>query len=1316
MKNKTKLNKVCLIMIAVFQILLLINFTFASSYKINKTTETIKNILFEDKIKLISAQEELWNYKETPTAEGVNSSCCPLTTQDEKCQKVNFSSQCKKQIEPYLNCDVTYKKSETEVDINGDPLLIPIPPVCPSKWKCCTKTNTKEICQDLYKDEYETCIGSLVSGSCEEIDCRLLNPLPKIPKVNNINLSFNCCPKTKQGAICQDIASVNTSECATNVFSQKCSEFEDCKIGCCVDLTEGLCTPRATKKQCEDNGGLWNDEESCNVFECQKGCCVLGSNVDFTTALRCERLSWFFGHDVDFRDIPYEPVCLKLTENLKMGACVLPSACTFTTQETCIKLKGEFMENQLCSNTDLNTSCKKQQTIGCLPNKHEIYWFDSCGNPENIYSSSKDFSWNNGFVLNKNQSCNPDSSNIDSKNCGNCNYLSGGTCVQSDKGVVDGNYICKDMNCIDENGKQWKNGESWCIYDSYVGDGKDTVGSRHWYAYCKDGEITKRGCDDYRTQLCVGSKQEINGVNYSFAGCALNEANRCLNYNSQENTTQKCSQNSLCTMKTINMGSSFVFDVCVGKHPIGNILTPKTYEQTNQICGVASQECIVVYKKNYKGDWKCKENCACKSAGFANAMNDLCVSLGDCGTYINYIGEGTKNIQLQGGSTHPSWQNYINYKTPQEDYLIKPNNDFLKSSLGNSFDSTENTSLQELVGFYSKFSGALLLVIFSLEALKLVTLKVTDVWIAESLVQTGGGSFYTTLGTFAMATGSALAGVLIGSKIAEELGLTGDGAAVMTGAGGVSGAMIYLYIAKSSFFNPYVLMGSALIMIYTAIIGWGKIRQDSVKFTCLPWQPQIGGKFCSECNNDPDKPCTEYRCSSLGTACKLVNENSENPTCESLPNDYLPPEISLNQISQGYEFNEEDKGKVKITKNNNCIPVNQNVTFVLETNEFAQCKYDFQRRDNYSAMDFMPAEKNLFSINHTFNFFMPSLDSLNVYDLSGDIKQMFGNTNMYLRCMDYHGNYNINEYAINFCITEVDLTAPVIWDIKPLSDSYLKYNVEEIPVEIYLNEPAECKYDVSSKPYDELNYFMDCKTDIFQMESTKGWPCFANFSNLNNDVNTFNIKCKDKPWLDEYNKTRNVHEEGYDYILFGSKDYLSISSTKPVGVIRQGFIPASFDLEVETIGGAEDGKSVCYYDFEGYSKNYQFLNTFSNYHVQNLNLITQGDYEVYLKCVDSAGNEAHKLINFRVEIDTAPPVVRSVYKDEDSIKIITNEDAECFYDFNLCNFNTKYAESMTIGFSREHTALKMPSKTYYVKCIDKWGNANPDCAIIVEPY
>ncbi len=41
----------------------------------------------------------------------------------------------------------------------------------------------------------------------------------------------------------------------------------------------------------------------------------------------------------------------------------------------------------------------------------------------------------------------------------------------------------------------------------------------------------------------------------------------------------------------------------------------------------------------------------------------------------------------------------------------------------------------------------------------------------------------------------------------------------------------------------------------------------TVTFDCMPWQAPNGGYDCDRCNEDA-RPCSEYRCRSLGQSCK----------------------------------------------------------------------------------------------------------------------------------------------------------------------------------------------------------------------------------------------------------------------------------------------------------------------------------------------------------------------------------------------------------------------------------------------------------------
>src|SRR3990167_8993583 len=212
------------------------------------------------------------------------------------------------------------------------------------------------------------------------------------------------CVKDKNNSICQEYVVSNAQDiekcnsiCSSSCVPSQRKDISECKIGTCYDKTEGKCQAGAPKSICEVSGGKWFEKE----FE---------------------------------------------------------KTCKFTTKESCIGLRGEFKENKLCSSEELKTNCIPQQKTECVEGKDEIYWFDSCGNRENIYTGStiaeKKKSDNNGLILSKNNSCDLGGSTGPLKNqanCGNCNYLTGSICGQktgSEK-LSDNsqNFVCRDLRC-----------------------------------------------------------------------------------------------------------------------------------------------------------------------------------------------------------------------------------------------------------------------------------------------------------------------------------------------------------------------------------------------------------------------------------------------------------------------------------------------------------------------------------------------------------------------------------------------------------------------------------------------------------------------------------------------------------------------------------------------------------------------------------------------------------------------------------------------------------------------------------------------------
>jgi len=160
-------------------------------------------------------------------------------------------------------------------------------------------------------------------------------------------------------------------------------------------------------------------------------------------------------------------------------------------------------------------------------------------------------------------------------------------------------------------------------------------------------------------------------------------------------------------------------------------------------------------------------------------------------------------------------------------------------------------------------------------------------------------------------------------------------------------------------------------------------------------------------------------------------------------------------------------------------------------------------------------------------------------------------------------------------------------------------------------------------------------------------------------------------------------------------------------------------MKVVTESGSDNGESICFWKTRenGNKNQMKPYDKYSEDHTQILEPRFEGTYINYIECEDKAGNIAKASATFNVEVDDTPPVVVRAFHKGSQLKIITNEIAECYYNqLNMCNpFNFENATSMTTALSKEHTADWNPSKTYYIKCKDVWGNTNDGCAIVVKP-
>jgi len=324
---------------------------------------------------------------------------------------------------------------------------------------------------------------------------------------------------------------------------------------------------------------------------------------------------------------------------------------------------------------------------------------------------------------------------------------------------------------------------------------------------------------------------------------------------------------------------------------------------------------------------------------------------------------------------------------------------------------------------------------------------------------------------------------------------------------------------------------------------------------------------------------------------------------------------------------------------------------------------------------------------------MPSPEAFkNQYNLTNEQIKGLGEIDFYIKCKSVNGVANSASYTIKSCVKPgKDLTAPRIARTSPANNAYVGYNQTKQDLNIWINEPSNCKYSTEDKDYSLMENSFNCQQDLEDYE-LYGWPCDGVLDLGGN--NEFYIRCQD------ISDNQNTMSQSYVYSLEKSASNLKIDEVRPINgdEIFSGVEPMTLELQVETSGGAEQGKAICYYNFG--NSDVSFYETDSNYHNQVFNQITRGLYDIDIRCEDVAGNTAESSTSFRIRVDSSGPKIIRMYYDA-GMKVVTSEQAECRYDFKQ-SFKWDDAEIMS-GDGIEHVG-DWQLRTYYIQCSDEYEN------------
>ncbi len=625
-----------------------------------------------------------------------------------------------------------------------------------------------------------------------------------------------------------------------------------------------------------------------------------------------------------------------------------------------------------------------------------------------------------------------------------------------------------------------------------------------------------------------------------------------------------------------------------------------------------------------------------------------------------------------------------------------------------------------------------------------------------------GSRFFTKIGSegtfYGRVIGPILGKVAVAFTVAQlltslakalgagERNLKGIKRAAYLSAGGTS---VFVTIAVIANVNPAAWLVASIVILATgiyALFTFQNYSQEVFTYVANVWQPPEKGKDCEKCN-DLRYGCSEYQCRSFGEACEIINKGEEDKKCISSIDNGKPPTIAplASALPEGYEYRDSNavlppERGVKIFykgHQDGCVPPFTSVVLGVETNEPAECKIDLERKQFFDDMVSYLSEGSANVYNHTLTLPAASTPSTGaIEDLGGDIKNGKQHE-FYIRCKDPHGNVAPMNFVLEFCVDDgPDIDSPEILGTNYLQESYIKYNQSSVPLEVYTNEPADCKWDFEDKAYDQMSREMDfCSqsTNDYIDLSSFSYGCSGTLEGVKDNVeNKYYIRCKDKPWLEgqtDAKGKRYENRESYPLTLKGTRQLIINSITVNGGgndtIIKDSVDPVKVTLEVETSAGADDGRARCQYKTN--DKYYYFYNggilDYSLYkNTQRLDL-SGGNYVISIKCNDLGGNTDTGIINFSVEIDTEAPIIVRAYYENSYLKIITDEEAECRYgtsDNVGCDYNYEEGNLMLDVEGLEHYVDWNSNTNFYIKCgEDKEGGIYPpknQCSMVVRPF
>jgi hypothetical protein len=1142
-------------------------------------------------------------------------------------------------------------------------------------------------------------------------------------EISSVTEGFGCCFISKDGQKC---GTADPSNCiADSPFAEGalCKDVSFCWKGCCYDEASGVYDKNVLEVDCPTE---WVKDPNCNLPGATLGCCILGAETSYETEGQCQVDSFVLAlggaGGVDWRKDVNEAGCFLLATEQREGACVLDGgACKFVTEESCYGYSGNFAEGYLCTSPSLNTTCEMTEQTQCVDGKDGVYFVDSCGNPANIYDvwRVEDIGyWDR--IAELEDLCGSrdiDAGNANSEDCGNCNRFAGSICNSADEDNFDvdlGDFYCRDTSCLFK-GEKYRNGESWCVYDGAIGEGDDVVGSRHWRYVCSQGVVVVEPCADYRNQICIQANEfDVDGESVPFrdSACVANNWRECINLNADDDGMTACESALNCRVETIDVADYFEFDICLPEYPAGFSLSDERYMATaTKVCAMGTQTCTIVREGEKWGrgcDYVANEDCL--TSAFAEEMNDFCRGLGDCGGSANILGEYSENYDVTKDDVSDSTLFLSSSWVDKLEALSVP--------VPGQFAEVENYSVYlEAAGIWGPPETVNASVDDTADKMNSISTGLSGISMAVGFLTSGtvlglevieGGLLGSspTLSAFGGAAMGAAIGMMVGTMLANHLELSPGGTMLMAVGGALIGAVLGWYgltLSAIPVVGWAIIIIGVILMILGSFFGAADCDDILIEFECKTWEAPVGGDDCEKCNDDPLKPCSEYRCESLGAACELMNVGTDHELCGAMEDDGKVPVLSphYDVISDGVIYDDVSSSGFSLNPSGGgCIDAYTPLMFGVVTSELAHCKFDFEATDFDSMGHDLGGNAHL--INHTTVFTLPdpSHGQSQGINWTGDLS-------LFVRCQDVYGILSESFYEIEICVNEgEDFSPPMVVKTRPGNGGMVGVAVGEVELEIVTNELATCRWTGRDIIYSEMENEMECGDSFGAPSDVLGYVCNTTLLfGMEGQNYSYYIRCGDQPWLNE--SERNFNPGSFVYEVRRPESVIVIDGITPKSDFQTSTDMTTVELKIATSGGGEE--HFCSYSFSGYENMIELFETGGDrMHTQIFNR-PAGRNEIFVECQDETGDFARDVTEFEIIHDSSIPLVARVWQDQNFVSLILNEEAECRYSLDGCKF--VWDEGSSIGEGKEFEFEIVKGKKYFIRCKDVYGNVPNGCLV-----